>query len=306
MPAPRKRKPQSRQAEPSPPVLRGFVCAPNFGPWDKIGPRRALYFAAEFRNGRRVPGIALCEWDFRGIATAEEAREAVLYEYAREVEWIYDYHAEFFALVTHPEGSTEAKHAAENFKSRWTINGGSPDPLFGQLQGNVFFPLPWMTLEDRRPPTIGRGTGIRSLTPADFKEPAGSPRLGRHALQIDWSVPRSRLVSAFKKWMRENRPKDVRERKQSGTDPKDIFAKLKRLAAYRLKRAGLSRSKALELIREETHAVPASNSFDVLPNYSSEGRWSSSAKEAAEYLTRWFPVPRAGEIPELWPDDPRH
>jgi hypothetical protein len=299
-----KRKPKANRAEPAAPVLRGFVCAPNFGPWDEIGPPRVPYFQAEFRDGRRVPGIEPCEWDFRAIRNPREATDAVLWEYAREVEWVYDLYAEWFASCTHPESSAE-----HIFIERWTIDGVFWEPPLSQITCALkHFPIPWLELPEaeRTPHPDNPSRGIRTLIPGDFLFLLKYKWKTRvHALQIDWSMPRSRLAAAFKNWMRENRPKDVCERKRSGTDAKDAFAKLKRLAAYRLKRAGLSRSKALELIREHTHALRASNPFDVLPCYSSEGRWSSSAKEAAESLERWMPDPRAGEIPILWPDDPR-
>ena len=291
---PAKRIGSARRNELPAPCLRGFECAPNFSEWDEIGSLRAPYFAAEFRAGWRVPTAAPEEWDFRRIASVEEAREALLYEYAREAEWLYDYHAEFFAALTHPEGSDAAKRAGAAFGERWkTTDGGCPDPLFGQMQGYTFFPVPWMLLEDRRPPTVSTGTGIHSFPPEEFAMRSNWKRSHRvHAIEIDWSLPPTRLRAAFDKWMTENRPRDVRVQKQSGKDPKDIFAKLKALAAYRLKRAGLSRSRAQAAVEARMKAEPIETSFSVLPLYSSEGRWATDTKQVATTLARFFPDPR--------------
>ena len=276
------------------PILRGFECAPNFGRWDEIVKLRAPHFAAVFRDGWRVPTAKPIEWDFRLISSVEEAREATLYEYAREIEWVYDFHAEFLACLTYPKGSDDARLALSRFGERWkTSDGGCPDPLFTTMQGMTFFPVPWTRLKDRRPPTVKCGTGIYSLSPDEFAvRSTWKGKFRTHAIEIDWSLPITALRKAFDKWMLENRPKDVHVQKQSGKDPKDIFAKLKALAAYRLKRAGFSRSRAQSEIKARMEAAPMETSFAVLPLYSSDGRWATDTKQVAIILAKCFPDPR--------------
>ena len=278
------------------PVLRGIECAPNFGKWDEIGKFRAPYFAAEFRDGWRVPTVKPEEWDFRLIASVEEAQQAMLYEYAREAEWVYDYHAGFLASLTHPKGSDAAQLASAEFGERWkTADGGCPDPLFIIEQGIMFFPVPWALLEAeyRRLPTVKHGIGIHSLSAEEFAErSAWKGNYRTHAIEIDWSLPTTALRKAFDKWILTNRPTEIRVRKRNGQDPKDIFAKLKALAAYRLKRAGFSRSRAQSEIKARMEAAPMDTPFAVLPLYSSEGRWATDTKQVATNLARWFPDPR--------------
>jgi len=54
----------------------------------------------------------------------------------------------------------------------------------------------------------------------------------------DWSETPKRLLASFKEWIKLERPK-ARIKQRGGKNAKNLFAMLKRLAAYRLKESGL-------------------------------------------------------------------
>lgn len=279
--------------------LRGFSCSSGFGGIRELYAKVSPFFDATFEAGFRVPSVDPQEWDFRKVRTPEEARECFLYECAREVEWLYDLRAQFAAACSFPKGSRMGNEALQRFVESWPKKEGlyCPDPLLG-MQGhaaNLPFPYPWMLYEEELRATgkMSEPRGIVSIPPASIQDASewGSYRI--HSVDIDWSLPPSALWKAFKAWEKEQRPPDIKISQQRGRDPKDIFTKLKMLAAYRLRRAGLSRTRAQELIEDREKTAPLETECTILPRYSSDGRWATDTGQVGKWLREWFPDPRA-------------
>ncbi len=297
-----KKAPSGRSEESAAPAskIRGFVCAANFGEYREFATtirKREPYFAAEFRDGFRVPDkdIEPAEWDFRSITSAEEAWLALRWEYDREIEWQYDLQAEIFSASTFVAGTRERKLAGAHFRSRWLHE--LPPRIDNHSQTQLYFPLPWTALpREFRKPWKAILASVRPLELEEYTRRAShlpsrvDPWLPC-ALEIDVSAPRTMIRKDMERCLNkllDDRPVITRR----GKDPNDIFARLKELAAYRMKRAGISYEAAIQRICERRRAFPAVDPFSVLPSFGSAGRWSSSAKNASKVLGSWGSDPR--------------
>lgn len=279
--------------------IRGWRCCREFEHFSEVVSPRLRFFHERFESGKRLTKPDACEWDFRGIGSLAEAHEALLWEYAREVEWVCDYHAGFLSLLSFKEGSRDHASISYTFRRMWCAsqNTGSPDPLFEQYsRAMLHFPRPWLSLpeDERQPPKIQTGTGVHSLSPEEFeirRHWRGHYR--SHALEIDWSLSQTMLEEAVKEWLKTNRPSDVDPGPtRRGRREHAPFEKLKWLAAYRLANSGLSRKRAFELRDAHKAETTLIDVHEVLPRFASEGAWSTAIVKARKLIVDCFPDPR--------------
>jgi hypothetical protein len=260
--------------------------------------KRAYWFAAVFKNGLRVPEQIGSEWDFRFVKTVEEARDIAFYEYAREVEWIYDYHAEWLSLITKFGKSQPARKATAEFRQKWDDpEGYCSDPFLLSITGHWMepvFPIPAaeVPFEIRGDAKTTKNDGVINVDLTGNSSGSRTTDSHRvHAVKIDWSLPNSQLETALARWLREMRPHDVQIRTATrGKRIRRPFELLKWLAASRLAASGVSFSQAVPLIRAAHH-----DGCGVLPLFASQGAWATAVKKARSLVVSIFPDPRKKE-----------
>ena len=310
MATPRKRREQKARSIEQPPApcsIRGFECAPGFGNYPRTGSLLKQCLEIKFHNGWRVPSKEPVEWDFRDIKSVEEARMAASWEYAREAEWIYDERAKNFARFTLENRDPSLGFRDEKDFRPWLENLTTCNPflLAMSLCENSpayhvaitiagLWPVPWAGKPRKGCPRNAffplHLPIIRSLDPSD---PAPPPPFGgpirHHKIEINWAASKKDIEAAFKLWVRTERPDDeIPTHDKRGKSEKDVFTTLKRLAAYRLQKAGLKYPEAQLQIKKYRADNPRGPHPDVFPKYESEGSWSTAIKCATELLTERF------------------
>ena len=115
-----------------------------------------------------------------------------------------------------------------------------------------------------------------SYRPIDYLDALDSePSLSHNQFIIDWSYPPDVLSRAFRKFITERHPLS-----RPGNRPLD--ARLKWLAAYRLKKSGLKYDDAIEIV--DLRSGGKIGSMDVYPNYRDRAEWDKAAKAAEKTL----------------------
>jgi len=126
---------------------------------------------------------------------------------------------------------------------------------------------------------------FRRMVP-DFEKNPNSPM--RLIIEIDWARADDRALKPLLLNLLKLRPDGIHPRKLStGKKAAVPVHKLKQLAAWRLKRAGLNYNAALETIEHHRKHYPVADRLDLLPKYGSAGAWSDAVK-AGEKLIRGY------------------
>ena len=127
----------------------------------------------------------------------------------------------------------------------------------------------------------------RTLFPQLNEQQFDSPAL--HIIQIDWAIADDRALKPLLLGLLQLRPKGIHPRKIStGKRAAVPIHKLKQLAAWRLKEAGLNHREVLEAIKPRQNRYPLPECrLDLLPKYASAGAWSDAVK-AGEKVIRGF------------------
>ena len=213
------------------------------------------------------------EWDFRGIESAE-LKTAVLYEYMRENKAIRDCAVSWL----------DSKVGRVSFRETLLNGGEVPSSGFDftwisqMMRDYPLFPLPWLAfeIEDRLDSCL---CNYKPKAAQIIHIPSGSafwstmtPYEGL-LLRIDWS----RKTGDILKDLNTAVIIEAKKRKRlSGMGSSEPFHKLKKIAALRLHKAGLSYEKAQKFLKKN---APSANT-DILPVYASQGAWHNAVNDA--------------------------
>ena len=205
------------------------------------------------------PKLAREEWDFTLV---EEAHLpwVIAYEYKRSQQQL--------------SGEAQCSQLPwSRLSSRDLVEAVRSD-LVPHLPGVVIYH--WLA----QPKTIARSGPMRGqLIP--------SPHC--HCFSINWKYPDSTILAEFAAWLISNR-KEGEAVANRGKKAHPPFHLLRKLAAWRLKKAGFSYDQASNHVGDGV----ASDKNSVLPSYSTADSWKRATKSAETWIRKGINYPEIG------------
>jgi hypothetical protein len=225
------------------------------------------------------------DWNFSELEN-EELICACHYEYARELKTFDQGFPHWLALVPPIPGQSTIE-----FREPWQRLDKERRRLFLQVWCECCPKEPGAPLLPFNRSVDFRDIGIPNV-PGDYRCAEFVPELGveRLRVEIDWTWNNKQIVSAFKRWLEENRPTACPEPSERGHDPVDWRASMERLGLLRL-RHHYTFSEANPFLARLRQTAKTTNS----------GECNREAKKAVDDFRRIFRFLPRDEMPLSWP-----
>lgn len=243
------------------------------------------------------------EWDFRNVKK-DELRAAFEYEIFRSATKVQDAWMRWLATEVEKFDLTEDGEVVwDEYGWKWpvaemleTIGWKVPIDALNAMDVPCWYTIPcimqgclmrpWLTLNEQ---TKAR---LKPYLPGYFKpkpitfvrdNPFRPPEETIIEICIDWdNFERKQIVQAFDRWVKEKNHKAKRTLRGRKSSPP--YAKLRQLAAYRLRANGLQFKELRWFIEAHIKATSPAGKGYILPDYSSMSAWDRAADQAAKAI----------------------